>query len=303
MKKKVLIGLVIFLAGFVFLEAQYHFLLRANRFWDNNGILSSDNRIQTVGANNAFRAAYTDSLYVDVVCNDEGELEITKTITRAGENESTLVFDTTWQGQDESRQGIIYLYGERDTALTSWGGAQDFGLKMHVRNTADNTVAAGGLRGFESVASNRSTLHSVWAGYISAESRSGSETVNLYGLHILCDQSGNVNTENAILYLQQNSQSDVGTCYGIKLMGTAYAQTREFAMYVGAAGGSWVNGLSFNDTITNVFDFENTDGTNGAGYNASYSTPNAWTEPDGYIKVDIGGNTQYIYTWTTQPTT
>src|SRR4030042_1002644 len=134
-KRKLIFGVLTLLLVFTFASATgYHLLFRSNRFWDNNGILSTDNRLQSAGANNAFRLAYSDSYYTEMTCNDEGEFSIEKVITRAGENESTLVFDTTWQGQDESRQGIIYLYGERDTAVTSWGGAQDFGLKMSVRN-------------------------------------------------------------------------------------------------------------------------------------------------------------------------
>jgi hypothetical protein len=30
------------------------------------------------------------------------------------------------------------------------------------------------------------------------------------------------------------------------------------------SGSGWTNAISFNDSITNVFDFENSDGTNGA---------------------------------------
>jgi len=117
------------------------------------------------------------------------------------------------------------------------------------------------------------------------------------------DQSGTVNTDHMGLYVLDNSQSNTGTNYGIVVTTTAYAQTREYAMFIDTNGGSWTNALSFNGTLSFAFDFESTDGTNSAGYNASFSTPGSWTEPDGYIRVDIGGNTQYIYTWTVLPTT
>lgn len=301
MKRKFIFGLIFLLLVFGFLEAQYHFFLRANRYWSNAGVFSTDNRIQSVGANNALRLAYSGAYYTEMVANDEGEFEITKTITRAGENESTLVFDTTWQGQDESRQGIIYIYGERDTAITSWGGSPDMLIKAHIRNTAANTTTGAHMRGMEIVASNRSTTGDVVPAYFSAESRSGSESASIKSLWLIYDQSGNVNTDHMALFIQCNSQSDVGTNYGIFLTSTSYAQTREYAIFIDSNAGSWTNGLSFNGTITNVFDFQGTDGTSGAGYNASFTNPAAFAVPDGYIKVDIGGNTQYIYTYTTIP--
>ena len=303
--KKLAIFLVVVLVCFGFLEAQYHFLLRANRYWDNDGVFSTDGRIQTIGASNTLRLAYSNSLYTDIVCNDEGELEIAKVVDNSSENESVLVFDISWQNVDEARQGVINLYAERDedAAITSWGGSPDMTIKVTQRNYADNGVGVGHMRVMEIVASNRSTTGDVVSAYFSSESRSGTSSSSIKSLWLIYDQSGNVNTDHMGLFIQCNSQSDVGTNYGINLTTTSYAQTREFAMFIDSNAGSWTNGISFNGTMTNVFDFEGTTGTSGAGYNASYTTPAAFAVPDGYIKVDIGGNTQYIYTYTVLPTT
>lgn len=272
MKKKFFVILIALFTIVLFLEAQYHIFHRANRYWHNNGRFSTDNRIQSIGANNALRLAYSSSYYTEMVANDEGEFEITKTISRAGENESTLVFDITLQGQDEARQGQLNMFVERDTAITSWGGSPDMAIKVSMRNSAESGVGIGHMRGMEIVSSNRGTTGDVVCAYFSAESRSGKESSSIRPLWIIYDQSGNVNTDHMGIFIQCNSQSNVGTNYGINLTTTNYNQTREYAIFVDSNAGSWTNGLSFNGTITNVFDFQNTDGTNGAGYNAGYTT-------------------------------
>jgi len=302
MKKKLILTLIgIFLLTGVLSAVGYHFLFASNRFWDNDGIFSTDNRIQSWGTNNKLRLAYDNNMYTDIVANDEGELEITKIVDNASENESVLVFDITWQNVDEARQGVINIYAERDTAITSWGGSPDMAIKTSIRNTADSGVGVGHMRGMEIVASNRSTTGDVVSAYFSSESRSGTSSSSIRSLWLIYDQSGTVNTDHMGLFIQCNSQSNTGTNYGINLTTTNYAQTREYAIFVDSNAGSWTNGLSFNGTLTNAFDFESTDGTNAAGYNAGYTNPAAYTVPDGYVKIDIGGNTQYIYTYTTVP--
>lgn len=295
-------------AGFSFfspdyLHAQYHFLLGANQYWSNAGVFSTHGRLQSIGTANGLRLAYSEGRYTDIVANDAGELEIEKTLDQAGENYSLINFDATWTGIDESRQGIINIWGSREGGLTSWGGSPDMGIKITLRNYNENTLGEGHLRGMEIVSSNRGIMGNVKSAYFSAESRSGTESTAITPLHLIYDQSGNVNTWHSGLYIQDNSQSNVGTNYGIFLTTTNYNQTREYGYFLDSNAGSWTNGMSFNGTITNVFDFEGTAGTSGAGYNASFTTPAAFAVPDGYIKVDIGGNTQYIYTYTVLPTT
>jgi len=308
MKKKIFIGLValIMVIGVVALASPQITgkwqSWNASNYWDNDGNHRVSGKMESWGSSNGIRLSYNDNLYTDIVANDEGEIEIEKILDNSSENESVLVFDVTWQNVDEARQGAINLYAERDTAITSWGGSPDMAIKVTQRNTADNGVGVGHMRGMEIVASNRSTTGNVKAAYFSAESRSGTSSSSIATLHLLYDQSGTVNTDHMALFIQDNSQSNTGTNYGINLTTTNYAQTREFAMFIDSNAGSWTNGISFNGTMTNVFDFQGTDGTSGAGYNAGFTGPAAFAVPDGYIVVDIGGNTQYIYTWTTLPT-
>ena len=54
--------------------------------------------------------------------------------------------------------------------------------------------------------------------------------------------------------------------------------------------------------FTYAFGFDtNLDNNQIADYNASFATPSAFAVPDGFIKVDIDGTAQYIYTYTTKP--
>ncbi|MCK4758595.1 MAG: hypothetical protein KAT69_01025, partial [Candidatus Aminicenantes bacterium] len=286
MKKKLIFGFIFLLLAFGFLEAQYHFFLRANRYWSNAGVFSTDGMIQTIGTDNKIRLAYSGGRYTDIVANDEGELYIGKAITRSGDNESVLVFEVLWQGPDESRQGIIHVYGERDTAITSWGGSPDMLLKMAIRNTADNSTTGAHMRGMEIVSSNRSTTGDVVSAYLSAESRSGSESAQIMPLWLIYDQSGNVNTNHSGLYIQDNSQSNVGTNRGIFLTTTNYNQTREYAIFIDSNAGSWTNAISFNGTITSAFDFEGTDGTSAAYYEAGMTDDGSTAaDLDGWIRV------------------
>ncbi|MCK5127935.1 MAG: hypothetical protein KAR42_16880 [candidate division Zixibacteria bacterium] len=311
MKKKLIFGLIFLLLAFGALEAQYHFFLKANRYWSNTGVFSTDGPVRSIGTDNALRLGYTPSRYIEMVCNDDGELEFDVEITRAGENFSTMQFWTEWANADECRKGVINIFASRDTVISSPGGSPDMGMQIYVRNNATNlpvtvgeTTSYHNLRGLESIASNKDSgarTADVVAGYFSAESRSGTTSTRIIGMHVLYDQSGGTNTSNMGIFVQCNSQSDVGTSYGINLNATNYNQVREYGYFLDSLNGSWTNGMSFNGTVTNAFDFENTNGTNAAGFNASYSTTGAGAV-DGYIKVDVGGNTLYIYLWPTIPT-
>jgi len=303
MKKKIFLGILGVALVFVYLKAQYYVIHRTNVFWHNDGTLSTDNRIQSIGENNSLRIGYTNGLYTEMTCNSDGEWIIEKVLD-VGENERVIRFDVSYESADELRQGAIYFYGERpDTApCTSWGGSPDMAMKVHLRNYSASGLASLSQRVAEFICSNRGTLQDIWAVYASAESRSGNTSNGIYAGQFNYDQSGNVNTEHAGIWVHDNSQSDVGTNYGVKLWTANYNQTREYGFWIGSQNGSWVNAISFNDAITYAFDFENTDGTNGAGYNASFTGPAGYAIPDGYITVDIGGNIQYIYTWTTKPT-
>lgn len=62
--------------------------------------------------------------------------------------------------------------------------------------------------------------------------------------------------------------------------------------------------LTTGTALTYAFGFDaNLDDNAIADYNASFTTPSAFAVPDGYIVIKIDGTLQYIYTYTTKPTT
>ncbi len=313
MKKKLIFGLIFLLLAFGFLEAQYHFFLKANRYWSNTGIFSTDGQVRSIGTSNGLRLGYTPSRYIDMACNDDGELEFEVEITRAGENFSTMQFWTEWANVDENRKGVINIFASRDNVLTAQagdglpgsGGSPDMGVQIYVRNNEAQPTNYH-IRGIESIASNKDSgavLGDVVAGYYSAESRSGTSSTRIIGLHVIYDQSGGTNTSNTGIFLQCNSQSDVGTSYGIQINTTNYNQVREYALFIDSNGGSWTNAISFNGTITSALDFEGTDGTSAAYYEAGMTDNGATANDlDGWIRVTIDGNVLYILCYANLPT-
>ena len=75
-RSKWAIGFIVLLLAFSVLSAQYHFFLRIDRYWDNDGIFSTDNRIQSAGTSNTLRAKYSDSGYADLSADSSGNLVI-----------------------------------------------------------------------------------------------------------------------------------------------------------------------------------------------------------------------------------
>ncbi len=313
MKKKLIFGLIFLLLAFGFLEAQYHFFLRANRYWSNTGIFSTDGQIRSIGTSNGLRLGYTPSRYVDMACNDDGELEFDVEITRAGENFSTMQFWTDWANVDENRKGVINIFASRDNVLTAQagdglpgsGGSPDMGMQIAIRNRAANPTNYH-LRGIESKASNKeagSILGDVVASYFSAESLSGTQSTRIMAQWLTYDQSGGVNTSHTGLYVLCNSQSNVGTNYGVQITTTAWNQVREYALFIDSNGGSWTNAISFNGTITSALDFEGTDGTSAAYYEAAMTEDGSTAaDLDGWIRVTIDGNVLYILCYANIPT-
>ena len=75
-RSKWAIGFIVLLVAFSIVSAQYHFFLRADRYWDNDGVFSTDNVIQSAGTSNALRAKYSGSLYADLTADSSGNLVI-----------------------------------------------------------------------------------------------------------------------------------------------------------------------------------------------------------------------------------
>jgi len=193
------------------------------------------------------------------------------------------------------RNGIVNITCNRAIAWTNaWDGNADIALKVQIYNYSVSTVY-GRIEGFEVLARNRTgSCSSIHGGYITAENYVGAgEVVNVTGLEVHSKVNGVCTGSVKILRVYDESQSGTGTTYGIELNCTGDSGfAREYGIFIGAgATSSWTNAISFNDTITNVFDFEDSDGTNGATLKSgSYTTGGNQVK----IRIDVAGTPYYF---------
>ncbi|MBE9551738.1 MAG: hypothetical protein IMF13_06780 [Proteobacteria bacterium] len=204
------------------------------------------------------------------------------------------------------RQAAIQVSTTRyaDYAMTATDGNFDMGMKI----TSTNRSASPGfskVRALEITGNLRdagSASEAVEGLQCCAKTRSGTTVVSVCAARFLIDHGANGSGSIVGVQVQDVSQSGTGTMYGILLNTSSYNITREYGIFIDSGAGSWTNAMSFNGVITNVFDFENIDGTNGAGFDAGFTNPAAYVVPDGYIQVNVGGNTLYAYLYPDKPT-
>jgi len=191
-----------------------------------------------------------------------------------------------------------------DYAMTGENGVPDMALKVRAYNRSASGVF-GRTRAMEvtgELRDNGSAGLFVEAAMFTAKTRSGTTVTDVCVSRFVIDHGASGSGNIVGVQVQDVSQSATGTMYGILLNTSSYAITREYGIFIDSLAGSWTNAISFNGAITYPFDFENTDGSNGAGYDAGFTGPAGYAVPDGYIKVDVGGNPSYIYLWDTLPT-
>jgi hypothetical protein len=237
----------------------------------------------------------------DYMLWDESANQLAITGNMAAYNETLLyVYGAPTHVTDGVRNGTVNITSRRDIAFTSsWDGNADIGLKVLQYNYSVSTIY-GRIEGFEVLARNRTgSCSSVHGGYITAENYTGAgEVVNVTGLEIHSKVNGVCTGSVKTLRVYDESQSGTGTTYGIELGCTGdSAFDREYGIFIGATGSSgWTNAISFNDKITNVLDFEDSDGTNGATLKSgSYSTSGNEVK----IKIDVAGTAYYLIAFAT----
>lgn len=220
------------------------------------------------------------------------------------ENEKCINVDVTVSDATKgTRQGAVAIALERTTVMTNSDGNPDCALKISAKNkTASSSYCR--TRGLDinvKVDNSPNASFAVYGALITAETESGT-TLNTSGelvaLEVHAKNNGNAGSANIkCLRVYDESQSSTGTSYAIEIDCTNNSPfTREYCVYINSGASSgWTNGLTFDGNITNALDFADTDGTNGATI-GTYSSADA--NPSGHIRVDIGGNTRYIYVYT-----
>lgn len=80
MKKRILFGLaIVVIAVLVFAQIPgKHLNFASDRFWANDGIIRTDNRVETTGTGNGFRAEYQEGLYTSLSADSAGNLGIAR---------------------------------------------------------------------------------------------------------------------------------------------------------------------------------------------------------------------------------
>jgi hypothetical protein len=195
-----------------------------------------------------------------------------------------------------SRTGTVNITTRRDIAWTSgWDGNADIGLKVLSYNYSVSG-AYGRIEGFEVLARNRTgSCYSVHGGYVTAENYNGAGNIaDMVGLEVHSKQNSVATGNVKAMRIMDESGSSTGTHYGIELTTGDGAFMKLYGIHINSAavsGSGWTNAISFNDAITNVFDFENSDGTNGATLKAgTYSGSGNSIK----IQVDCAGTTYYL---------
>lgn len=223
------------------------------------------------------------------------QLQLTAALT-AWNSMLFYVYGTPTSVSAGSRTGTVNITTRRDTAWTSWDGNADIGLKVLSYNYSVSG-SYGRILAMEVLARNRTgSCYSVHGGYITAENYNGAGNItDLIAFEVHSKQNSVATGNVKALRIMDESGSSTGTHYGIELTTGDGAFMKLYGIHINSAavsGSGWTNAISFNDAITNVLDFENSDGTNGATlHEHGYTASGAGVK----IKIDVAGTSYYLY--------
>ena len=222
---------------------------------------------------------------------------LTSTTTASISYHEALKVPMTFGDADHRTYGLA-LSGSRDGAAAASFDGTDTTLDIRMSNGEANH-ADYDMQGMyiKTQNSNGGTAGSITGAKVEVDSRSGSTGTTIHGLDVYVSQDSSTPTEVAGIRIYDDNQDGTGTNYGILMDGGYTGIAREYGIYLNSvAGSSWTNGITFDGTVTNVLDFAEADGTNGADTDAGvdqYAITGS-TTADGLIQVDIGGTAYYI---------
>jgi hypothetical protein len=233
----------------------------------------------------------------DYMIWDNSANQLAITATQPAYNATLFyLYGTPTHVTDGARNGTANITTRRDIAFTSsWDGNADIGLKILTYNYSVSTLY-GRIEGLEVLARNRTgSCASVHGAYITAENYNGAGAVDtIIGLEVHSKGNGVTTTAVKALRVMDESGSSTGTHHGIEITTGDGAFMRAAAIQIdanAASGAGWTNGISFNNDVTNVLDFANSDGTNGATLKAGTYSGSGNTIS---IRVDCAGVAYYL---------
>jgi hypothetical protein len=194
-----------------------------------------------------------------------------------------------------TRNGTVNITTRRDAVWATWDGNADIGLKVLSYNYSVS-LTNGRILAVEVLARNRTgSCYSVHGGYFTAENYNGAGNIaDLIAFEVHAKQNSVATGNVKALRVMDESGSSTGTHYGIELTTGDGAFMRDYGIMIdcnAAVGAGWTNAISFNGAITNVLDFENSDGTNGATlHEHGHTLSGAGVK----IRIDVAGTPYYI---------
>ena len=199
----------------------------------------------------------------------------------------------TFGDPDHRTYGLV-LNGNRSGAAGATFDGTDTTLDVRMTNAVAND-AAYDMQGMYIKTRNSigGTSGSVTGAKIEVDSQSGSTSTTIHGLDVYVSQDSSTPTEVVGIRIYDDNQDGTGTNYGLLMDGGYTGIAREYGIYLNSVtGSSWTNGITFDGTLTNVLDFAEADGTNGA--KAGVGTITVPGTTSAMIKIDIAGTTYYI---------
>lgn len=216
----------------------------------------------------------------------------------------------------ESRKGAFYMYSARasgEAVTTGWGGGEDQLMNLTLRNYANNTGGLG-LKGLDLNVRNRSggVATNLYGALVTAE-QSGTLSGNMYGMRVVTKNSGvhSGGTHHALEVSDESQGTFTGatlsTLVYIEKHSNSYGDLHEAAVYIvnkSATSAKVITSAIYlkcgatGANITNVLQFDSTDGTDGF---TAVANKTHQGNVDGYFQVKQGSNTYYVLCWDTVP--
>ena len=275
--------------------------------WHSGAVTCRDITIEndmTIEGDFTFGNASTDTLTV----NGAATFNTDVTMTLAGTENLNIVNETlgastkgvyiemeTGSAVAGTRQGALQVELGRSTVMTNSDGNPDCAVKISCSDWSDAGSGYARIRGLDLKARNdgdngNSTVF-INGAYITAENSTGmANSGDMTVCELQMKNNGTITGESIGLLIHDQSQGTVtGDTIGIKIASSAYAITREHAIEIGTAGGSWTNIMHFtDDDHTNFLKFDVVAGciSADAGATGANSTHK--------IKVDVNGTAAYI---------
>jgi len=331
MKKKLIFGFIFLLLAFGFLEAQYHFFLRANRYWSNAGIFCTDNKIQSIGTSNTIRSSYTSARYAEFVCASDGTADFNNMgqinfKERAIENRGTATYmfadylAVGNEGIPDDAQGARLYFDWGSTPTLTGDGRMVHGLDVRMQMEQDWSFTTAKrnavIRGARIQAYSYNDVGSrVMGAYINARADGGGEfdiegiisgAIDGPGI-VSIEARTEIGTDTEIttpavagILCRHNSTT------GSDLIGDYMAVYLHQPFHISQTGDSYgiwfANDGGTGDPYNYALGFSSELDTNTvAHYAETLGASLTATDVDGWISVEIDGQQLYIYCFKTKP--